>query len=159
MNLRDAVLCIDCDKVFTIEGSPCNPRFPRCASSVLMPLSAFVRTWTAFERGTDETGEGVPVRRRRMGIVHPRPWLPDFLGRMHVSVAEGSHQGDRAQPEDVSAQRRFSDPKHLNPDNRDETRDLQGQGPEKLARQDANLPHVSGASRGVSSQRIVSPAQ
>ncbi|MGA2107696.1 MAG: hypothetical protein ABSH25_08625 [Syntrophorhabdales bacterium] len=44
MNLRDAVLCIDCDKVFTIEGSPCNPRCPRCASSVLMPLSAWVQS-------------------------------------------------------------------------------------------------------------------
>ena len=72
MDLRDAVLCIDCDKVFTIEGSPCNPRCPRCASSVLMPLSAWVGTWTAFERGAGDA-DNAPLRRRRMEIVHPTP--------------------------------------------------------------------------------------
>ncbi len=73
MKLRDVFLCIDCDEMFTLEGSPCNPRCPGCASSVFVPLSAFVRTLTAFERGTDETREGVPVKRRRTEIVHPTP--------------------------------------------------------------------------------------
>ncbi|MGD0663543.1 MAG: hypothetical protein ABSD38_36350 [Syntrophorhabdales bacterium] len=62
MNLRDAVLCIDCDVVFTIEGSPCNPQCPRCASSVLMPLSAWARTWTAFDRGVDEAARGYALK-------------------------------------------------------------------------------------------------
>jgi len=70
MNLRDAVLCIDCDDVFTIEGSATNPQCPRCASSVLMPLSAWVLTWTAFERAA--AGADV-AERRRMGIVCPTP--------------------------------------------------------------------------------------
>ena len=72
MDLRDAVLCIDCDTVFAIEGSPCNPRCPRCASSVLMPLSAWVGTWTAFERGAGDT-EGAPVRHGRIELVYPTP--------------------------------------------------------------------------------------
>jgi DNA-directed RNA polymerase subunit RPC12/RpoP len=65
MKLRDVFLCIDCDEMFTLEGSPCNPRCPRCASSVLMPMSAFVRTLTAFERGTDE------MARPRLEIIQP----------------------------------------------------------------------------------------
>ena len=32
-NLKDAFLCIDCDEVPTIDGSSCNPRYPRCAST------------------------------------------------------------------------------------------------------------------------------
>ncbi|MGA2110504.1 MAG: hypothetical protein ABSH25_22995 [Syntrophorhabdales bacterium] len=65
MNIKDAFLCIDCDGVFTIEGSPCNPRCPICASSVLMPLSGFLQTLTAPERGTDKAA------RPRLEIVHP----------------------------------------------------------------------------------------
>jgi len=65
MNIKDAFLCIDCDAVFTIEGSPCNPRCPICASSVVMPVSAFLQTLTASERRTGETA------RPRLEIVHP----------------------------------------------------------------------------------------
>jgi len=52
MNLKDAFLCIDCDEVFTISGSACNPRCPRCASSVCAPLSGWVQTREAFDRST-----------------------------------------------------------------------------------------------------------
>jgi len=64
MNIKDAFLCIDCDEVFTAEGSRCNPRCPTCASSVLMPVSAFLQTLTAPERGTDKTA------RPRLEIIH-----------------------------------------------------------------------------------------
>jgi PHP family Zn ribbon phosphoesterase len=67
MKLKDAFLCIDCDEVFTTEGSRCNPRCPTCASSVLMPVSAFLQTLAAPERGKDETA------RPRLEIVHTTP--------------------------------------------------------------------------------------
>jgi len=73
MNLKDAFLCIDCDEVFAIDGSPSNPRCPRCASSVLMPVSAWVRTWTAFERGAGDTGSA-PPRKRSMELVYSMPF-------------------------------------------------------------------------------------
>ena len=73
VKLKDVFLCIDCDEVFTAEGSRCNPRCPTCASSVLMPVSVFLQTLTAPERGTDGTREGVPGRRRKIEIVHPTP--------------------------------------------------------------------------------------
>jgi len=77
MNLRHAVLCIDCDEVFTVEKSPCNPRCPICGSSVFAPLSAWVRTWVGFERSLGETVEvapvAEPVRRRVMELVPPAP--------------------------------------------------------------------------------------
>ena len=73
MNLRDAVLCIDCDNLFAIEGTPTNPQCPRCASSVLMPLSAWVRTWTAFDRGVDETDGCMPSKGSRTDPVRSAP--------------------------------------------------------------------------------------
>jgi hypothetical protein len=73
MHLKDALLCIDCDEVFTAEGSPCNPRCPKCASSVFSPLSAFLSTWVAFERSLGESNgaasEDVRAKRRKMEIV------------------------------------------------------------------------------------------
>jgi hypothetical protein len=75
MKLRDMLLCIDCDEMFTIEGSRCNPRCPICASSVLMPLSAFVQTWTAFEKGgTNRLMRGnASTNGPRLEIIHPTP--------------------------------------------------------------------------------------
>ena len=67
MNLRDAFLCIDCDEVFAIQGSPCNPRCPRCASSVLAPLSAWVGTRAALDHVQGEEA------RPRLEIVHTTP--------------------------------------------------------------------------------------
>jgi hypothetical protein len=67
MNLRDAFLCIDCDEVFAIQDSPCNPRCPRCASSVFAPLSAWVGTRAAPDHA--QAGEARP----RLEIVHATP--------------------------------------------------------------------------------------
>ena len=72
MDLRDAVLCIDCDNLFAIEGSQCNPRCPSCTSSVLVPLSAWVRTWAAFDRGAGVT-ESASARKHRIELVHSTP--------------------------------------------------------------------------------------
>jgi hypothetical protein len=55
MNLKDAFVCIDCDEVFAIDVSRCNPRCPKCASSVSAPLSIWVRTWGALDRLREET--------------------------------------------------------------------------------------------------------
>jgi hypothetical protein len=75
MNIKDAFLCIDCDEVFTIVGSRCNPRCPICASSVLVPLSAWVQTWTALEKS--ETNrimrDGASTERPRLEIVRSTP--------------------------------------------------------------------------------------
>jgi len=77
MKLNGMFLCIDCDEVFTTEGSPCNPQCPTCASSVFMPLSAWVQTMTAFERETGgaegETHEDMRERGRRIALVHSTP--------------------------------------------------------------------------------------
>ncbi len=75
MNLKDAFLCIDCDKVFTIEGSPCNPRCPICASSVLAPLSAWVQTWTALEKGGTNRAmrSDASTKGPRLEIVNQKP--------------------------------------------------------------------------------------
>jgi hypothetical protein len=77
MNLKDAFLCIDCDEVFTIEGSPCNSQCPRCASSVFAPLSAWVQTWTALENAQDETSrvarDGTSTKRPRLEMIHSTP--------------------------------------------------------------------------------------
>lgn len=76
MNLRDALLCIDCDEVFAAEGSTCNPRCPSCGSSVFAPLAGWIQTWTAFDT-SGETGVvrryGASTRTRRVEIVHPTP--------------------------------------------------------------------------------------
>jgi hypothetical protein len=78
MKLRDALLCIDCDELFTIsEGSVCNPRCPNCASSVFAPLSAWIETWAGRENQKRETDgvvrDGASARRPRMEIIHSRP--------------------------------------------------------------------------------------
>ena len=77
VNLKDAFLCIDCDEVFMIEGSPCNPQCPRCASSVFAPLSAWVQTWTALETTQGETNRvtqgGASTKRPRLEIIHSTP--------------------------------------------------------------------------------------
>jgi hypothetical protein len=73
MNLKDALLCINCDEVFTAAGSACNPRCPSCASSIFVPLSAWVGTWTALDHAHGETskiGQGsASTVRPRMEIV------------------------------------------------------------------------------------------
>ena len=73
MNLRNALLCIDCDEVFTIEESPGKFQCPSCASSVFMPISAWVQTWKAFEREKGNARRGtqddVSIRRRKMEII------------------------------------------------------------------------------------------
>jgi len=72
MNLKDALLCINCDEVFKAAGSRVNPRCPICASSVFAPLSAWVGTWTALEKdGMNRLmRDGVPTERPRMKVVH-----------------------------------------------------------------------------------------
>jgi hypothetical protein len=67
MNLKEAFLCIGCDEVFVIGGSPCNPRCPRCASSVFVPLSAWVQTRAAFDHALEKEV------RPRLEIIHPTP--------------------------------------------------------------------------------------
>jgi len=77
MKLKEMFLCIDCDEVFTSEGSRCNPQCPTCASSVFMPLSAWVQTMTAFERGRGEaervTHHEMTEGRPRIALVHSTP--------------------------------------------------------------------------------------
>ncbi len=77
MNLKDALLCIDCDEVFTFEGSVCNPRCPSCASSIFVPLSGWVQTWTAYDSLKGETSTRTCAdeskKRRRIEIVHIAP--------------------------------------------------------------------------------------
>ena len=80
MNLKDAFLCIDCDEVFAIEGSPCNPRCPRCASSVFAPLCAWVRSWPALGHSQGET-----TRAMRSGASTERPWL-EIVHSTHVAA-------------------------------------------------------------------------
>ena len=73
MNLKDALLCINCDEVFTAVGSACNPRCPSCASSVFAPLSAWVQTWAALENSQVEAKrvmrDGASTGRPRMEII------------------------------------------------------------------------------------------
>jgi len=74
MNLKDALLCIDCDEVFTPEGSTCNSRCPLCGSSVFAPLAGWVPTWTAFEKSgeTDRvTPCGTSTKERVMEVIRP----------------------------------------------------------------------------------------
>jgi hypothetical protein len=77
MKLKKMFLCIDCDEVFTTEGSPCNPQCPTCASSVFMPLSVWIQTMTAFERGTGEaervTCDYVAEKQGRIALVYSTP--------------------------------------------------------------------------------------
>jgi len=73
MNLRDALLCIDCDEVFAAEGSPCNPRCPSCGSPVFAPLAGWIQTWTAFDETGSVTRYGASTRNRRVETVHPVP--------------------------------------------------------------------------------------
>ncbi len=75
MNLKNAFLCIDCDEVFTIVGSPCNPRCPSCASSVFAPLSAWVQTWAALEKGGMDrvTRDNGPTKRPSLEIIRSTP--------------------------------------------------------------------------------------
>ncbi|MGA2106303.1 MAG: hypothetical protein ABSH25_01530 [Syntrophorhabdales bacterium] len=77
MNLKDAFLCIDCDEVFAIEGSPCNPRCPRCASSVFAPISAWVQSWAALDHSQGEMtramSAGASTKRPRLEIIHSTP--------------------------------------------------------------------------------------
>jgi len=76
MNLRDALLCIDCDEVFATEGFTCNPRCPSCGSSVFAPLAGWIQTRTAFGKSGETnrvTRYGASTRNRRVEIVHPTP--------------------------------------------------------------------------------------
>ena len=74
MNLKDAFLCIDCDEVFAFEGSPCNPRCPRCASSVFAPISAWVQSWAVLDHSQGEMtramSAGASTKRPRLEIIH-----------------------------------------------------------------------------------------
>ena len=76
MNLAHALLCIDCDEVFVAAEIPCNPRCPNCGSSVFMPLSRWVQTWTAYDRSDEEEAAGhygTSTGKRRIEIVRTTP--------------------------------------------------------------------------------------
>ena len=77
LNLKDALICIDCEEVFIPQGSRCNPRCPACTSSVCVPLSSFIGTGNTLDHGADEVRvagqDDAPARRRRMEIVHSTP--------------------------------------------------------------------------------------
>ena len=75
MNLKDAFLCVDCDEVFTIVETPCNPRCPICASSVLAPLSSWVQTWAALEKGQTAgvMEDDVSTKIARLEIIRSAP--------------------------------------------------------------------------------------
>jgi hypothetical protein len=76
MKLKDALLCIDCDEVFSVGESGCNPRCPSCSSSVFAPLANWVQTWVAFEKvdgGSRVAPYGTSTKKRRMEIVRPTP--------------------------------------------------------------------------------------
>ena len=79
-NLKDAFLCIDCDEVFAIEGSPRNPRCPRCASSVFASSSAWVRSWPALDHS-----KGEMVRAMRIGAFTERPGL-EIVRSTHIDA-------------------------------------------------------------------------
>ena len=74
LNLKDALICIDCEEVFVVQGSRCNPRCPACASSVCVPLSSWIGTGNTLDHGVDEAHaaaqDEAPANRRRMEIVH-----------------------------------------------------------------------------------------
>ncbi len=75
MELKDALLCIDCDEVFTAEGLTCNTRCPSCGSSVYARLDTWVQTWTAFEKSLKAnrvSRHGTSVKQQRMKIVPTR---------------------------------------------------------------------------------------
>ena len=72
MSLKDALLCINCDEVFTAARSRVNPRCPICASLVFTHLSAWVGTWTALEKGGMNRlmRDGASTESLRMKVVH-----------------------------------------------------------------------------------------
>ncbi len=75
MNLKHALLCIDCDEVFTAEASTCNPRCPTCGSSVYARLDGWVQTWTAFEKSLEtirRARHASSAKQQRMKIVPVR---------------------------------------------------------------------------------------
>ncbi len=74
MELKDALLCIDCDEVFAAEGLTCNTRCPSCGSSVYARLDGWVQTWTAFEKSLTTnrgTRHGLSVKQQKIKIVPP----------------------------------------------------------------------------------------
>ena len=77
MNLKDALLCIDCDEVFVVEESSCNIRCPVCTSSVFTRLSVWVKSWPAYEnsegRAKSAVRDEAPAKRRGMEIVRSTP--------------------------------------------------------------------------------------
>jgi hypothetical protein len=77
LNLKDALICIDCEEVFILQGSRCNPRCPACTSSVCVPVSAWIRTGNTLDHGVEEAHaaaqDDAPARWRRMEIVHSTP--------------------------------------------------------------------------------------
>ena len=76
MKLKDALLCIDCDEIFTVEGSTCNPRCPSCGSSVFARLAGWVQSWNAFEKSDKANtmpGHAASMRRRVMEIIRETP--------------------------------------------------------------------------------------
>ncbi len=77
MKLRDALLCIDCDEVFTAEGSACNARCPRCGSQVSVSMTVWLPAWNAYDNPrpvpTFHRGNGAVAKRRRMKLVHATP--------------------------------------------------------------------------------------
>ena len=77
LNLKDALICIDCEEVFIPQGSRCNPRCPSCASSVCVPLSSWIGTGNSLGHGAGEAHgaaqDDAPARRWRMEIVHSTP--------------------------------------------------------------------------------------
>ncbi len=73
MNLKDALLCIDCDEIFTAERASSNLHCPNCGSSVFAYLSTWVQSWAVFDRVQARTDDITPLsipKKRRIGIVH-----------------------------------------------------------------------------------------
>jgi hypothetical protein len=77
LNLKDTLICIDCEEVFIPQGSRCNPRCPACASSVCIPLSSWIGTEQSLDNGKGDAHmaaqDEAPAIRRRMEIVHSTP--------------------------------------------------------------------------------------
>ncbi len=77
MNLKDALLCIDCDELFTVESSSCNTHCPKCASTVYVPISAWVPTWATFGRSEREMetvrAHTASAKKRKIQIIHAQP--------------------------------------------------------------------------------------
>ncbi len=76
MNLKDALLCLDCDEIFSTRTTSCNAQCPRCASSAFAPLSTWVQDWTTFAKTQDERDDAPQAassRKHRIFLVRKAP--------------------------------------------------------------------------------------